>query len=96
MELCRDSKITHVSHPNIDVKDKEHEGPCRIKFCINGIMFITEKPFDSESEFYDSLILGNDIPCKHVFEMDMIDCEEIKSYNIGLEENYVVIFKTSK
>ena len=93
MQLERDSKITYVKLKSIDVKEKKKEGAGKINFSINGIMFATDKTYSSEKELYEVLLIGNNVLCKHVFEMDLVDCEEIKSYNVWLEDDHAVIFR---
>ena len=94
MELNRDNRIVYTRLQSVEVKGKEKLGPSRIIFSINGIEFVTEKIFDTENEFYDNfVVLGRNVIAKHTFEMDLVDCEETKTYNIWIEDDFVVIFR---
>ena len=92
MTLSRDSKITRFKIEKIEVKIRKEQRESRIKFSINNTEFTTEKPFPSEKEFYEKLISGEHVICKHVFPADVVDAELKRTYNVWIEGEYAVIF----
>ena len=91
MELSRNAKILCCVFKSVEVEKKKGENAERITFTVNGIRFTTNVLFKSERGFLDDFLHCEKITCKHCFEEDMRDVEEIKPFLVFLEGDDVMI-----
>ena len=91
MDFTRETKFGRYKLESISIKKGKNNERRKIAFNINGISFVTDLFFDSESVLFDQLNSGSHILCKHVFEDDIIDAEMKINCSIWVDDNYVYI-----